>query len=64
MVEIFNTVCYCVCMSLIAGLLRPRLFSSKLSKAAESARNNNKKEPSIFESARSLLTLIDKAGLI
>jgi hypothetical protein len=32
-------MCYCACMSLVAGLLRPRLFSSKLSKAAESARN-------------------------
>jgi hypothetical protein len=43
-VEIFHTVCYCACMSLISGLLWPRLFSSKLSKAkastVESARNN------------------------
>ncbi len=25
-------MCYCACMSLVAGLLQPRLFSSKLSK--------------------------------
>jgi hypothetical protein len=31
-VEIFHTVCYCACMSLVAGLLWPRLFSSKLNK--------------------------------
>ncbi len=28
-----HTVCYCAWMSLVAGLLRPKLFSSKLSKA-------------------------------
>jgi hypothetical protein len=30
----FHTVCYCACMSLVAGLLRPRLFSSKLCKSS------------------------------
>ena len=33
-------MCYCACTSLVAGLLCPRLFSNKLSKAAESARNS------------------------